>query len=70
MIWHYIIVSCLSVWLGVVLTLYIVRRRRAQVSTESPEPQPIQQVPRHTRRQLARGQTPKPERPVTETRTH
>jgi hypothetical protein len=62
MIWHYVIASCLGVWFLVVLRLYAARRMdrlRLECFSRSLR---AQQVPR-------RGQTPKPERPVTETRT-
>jgi hypothetical protein len=54
----------LGVWFAIkVVEVYVGRKKGAvaQVSREA-EPQPIQQVPRRTRRQLARGVTPKPER--------
>jgi hypothetical protein len=37
------------------IKLYIGQRMGALVSREAPEPQPIQQVPRRTRRQLSQG---------------
>jgi hypothetical protein len=54
----------LGVWFAFKVGEVYVGRRKGAVGhvLRAAEPQPIQQVPRRTRRQLAPGLTPKPER--------